>query len=151
MRIGFWGRCWGILPNANFYLGACYNRGMITEKVKRQGRSYRYAANGVKYTLSTQVNIWVHLVSAVAVLVLGWLLEFSWEQLLLVVLAVGLVVSAELMNTAIEELVNLLSPDHQAQAGVVKDIAAGAVLVAAIAAAIIGGALFGPALMGLLG
>lgn len=119
----------------------------MIKQAKRQAKSYRYAAKGVKYTLNSQVNIWLHLIIAVIVSLLAYLLHFTAEQLLIVVLAIGFVITAELFNTAIEEMVNLLSPEYHEVAGVVKDVAAGAVLVSAITAAIVGCILFGPALL----
>ena len=114
---------------------------------KRQVKSYRYAAKGVKYTLTTQVNIWIHLLIATVVLVLAYLLHFTTNQFLILIVTIGFVVVAELYNTAIEEMTNLLSPEYNQQAGVVKDIAAGAVLVSAITAAVVGAWLFVPAII----
>ena len=114
---------------------------------KRQVKSYRYAAKGVKYTLSTQVNIWIHLLIAMVVLVLAYLLHFTSNQFLILIITIGFVVVAELYNTAIEEMTNLLSPEYNQQAGVVKDVAAGAVLVSAITAAVVGAWLFIPAII----
>ncbi len=122
----------------------------MISQAKRQARSYRYAAKGVRYTLSTQINIWVHLVSAGAVICLGLVLHFSVEKMLLVVLAIGLVLAAELLNTAIEVMVDLLSPEYAEKAGIVKDVAAGGVLAAAVCASIVGISLFGPPLFSLL-
>ena len=127
-------------------MSACYNTLMINH-AKRQVKSYRYAAKGVKYTLSTQVNIWIHLLIAMVVLVLAYLLHFTSNQFLILIITIGFVVVAELYNTAIEEMTNLLSPEYNQQAGVVKDIAAGAVLVSAITAAIVGAWLFIPAII----
>lgn len=124
----------------------CYNMPMINQ-AKRQVHSYRYAAKGVKYTLSTQVNIWVHLLIAVVVLVLAYFLHFTPNQFMILIVIIGFVIVAELYNTAIEEMTNLLSPEFNPQAGVVKDIAAGAVLVAALTAAIVGSWLFIPAII----
>lgn len=118
---------------------------MITQ-AKRQVHSYRYAAKGVKYTFATQVNIWIHLIIASVVLALAYLLHFNTNQFLILLVTIGFVIVAELYNTAIEEMTNLLSPEFNQQAGVVKDIAAGAVLVSAITAAIVGAWLFIPAL-----
>ena len=125
---------------------ACYNTLMIRH-AKRQVNSYRYAAKGVKYTLTTQVNIWIHLLIASVVLVLAYLLHFTANQFLILIMTIGFVVVAELYNTAIEEMTNLLSPEYNQQAGVVKDIAAGAVLVSAITAAVVGAWLFIPAII----
>lgn len=118
---------------------------------KRQVKSYRYATKGVKYTFATQVNIWLHLVIALVVLVLAYLLQFSVEQYLIITIVIGVVIAAELFNTAIEEMTNLLSPEYHQVAGVVKDVAAGAVLVTAVTAAIVGAILFIPPLLELLG
>lgn len=115
---------------------------MVAHRVQKHIRSYGYAAKGVRYTFKTQVNIWVHLTATVLVLLLAAYLDFSLEQYIILVLTIGLVLSAELFNTAIEVLIDLISPEYQEKAGLVKDVAAGAVLVAATAAAIIGIVLF---------
>jgi diacylglycerol kinase len=115
--------------------------------VKRQVASYKYAARGIHYTLKTQVNIWIQLTVTVIVLALAYWLNFNPEQYLILVLTIGFVVVSELFNTALEALTDLLSPERQTQAGVVKDVAAGAVLVAAASAAIVGVVLFLPPLL----
>lgn len=115
---------------------------MVKHHVKRQMKSYKYAAKGVHYTLATQVNIWVQLFATVIVLLTAYYLDFSLEHYLILVLTIGFVIAAELFNTAIEILVDLISPEHHPQAGLIKDVAAGAVLVASFTAAIIGTVLF---------
>jgi diacylglycerol kinase len=110
--------------------------------VKRHVGSYRYATKGVHYTLTTQVNIWVQLTAALVVLLAAYFLDFSLEHYLLLLLTIGFVLAAELFNTAIEEMTNLLSPEYRDKAGVVKDVAAGAVLVASVTAALVGIILF---------
>jgi diacylglycerol kinase len=115
---------------------------MVHHRVKRHVNSYRYAAKGVHYTLSTQVNIWVQLLATLFVLIAAWLLDFSLEHYLILIVTIGLVLCAELFNTALEEMTDLLSPEIQQKAGLAKDIAAGAVLVASVAAAIVGVVLF---------
>jgi diacylglycerol kinase len=115
---------------------------MAPHQVQKHFRSYGYAAKGVRYTFRTQVNIWVHMAATILVLLLAVYLDFTLEQYIILILTIGLVLSAELFNTAIEVLIDLISPEYQAKAGLVKDVAAGAVLVAATAAAIIGIVLF---------
>lgn len=115
---------------------------MVHHHVKRHVNSYRYAAKGVQYTLHTQINIWVQLVATIVVLILAYWLDFSLENFLILLLAIGFVLATELMNTALEEMTNLLSPEYREKAGVVKDVAAGAVLVASVTAAIVGAILF---------
>lgn len=86
----------------------------------------------------------LHALSAVGVTAAGFFFEITATEWGLVALAVGLVVSAEIMNTAVETVVNLVTKDFNPLAGKAKDLAAGAVLVAAATAAIIGLLVFGP-------
>lgn len=116
-------------------------------RLHRHLKGYTYAAKGVSYTLRTQTNIWVHLALTIVALTLAYWLDFTLEQYLILVLTIGLVISAELFNTAIEELVNLTTPEQSLQAGVVKDIAAGAVLITAVIALMVGFLLFFPPLL----
>lgn len=104
--------------------------------------SFRYAYEGIRYGLKTQRNLRVHVVCAV--LAAGAAAFFhlppvKWAILLLVI---GLVIAAELINTAIESAIDLISPDLHPLAKVAKDTAAGAVLVCAIFAVLIGAVLF---------
>jgi len=92
-------------------------------------------------------NFRVMLAAAVAVTILGYILKISQAEWALLTLAMGLVLSLELLNTAGENLVDILSPDHDPRYGMVKDILAGAVLVAALAAAIVGALIFLPKLL----
>ena len=100
--------------------------------------------------LRTQANARIHLAATVVVLAGGFLGRLSCGEWCAVVAAVGLVWTAEGLNTAIEAVVDLVSPEYHVLAGRAKDLAAGAVLCAAIAAAIIGALIFGPRLAALL-
>ena len=92
-------------------------------------------------------NFRVMLAAAVIVIILGFFLNISPMEWCLVTLAMGLVLSLELFNTAGEKLVDILSPDHDPRYGMVKDILAGAVLVAAVVAALVGAMVFLPRLL----
>ena len=92
-------------------------------------------------------NFLVMLAAAIVVIVLGCILKISLMEWRLVTLAMGLVLSLELLNTAGEKLVDILSPDHGPRYGMVKDLLAGAVLVAALAAAIVGALVFLPRIL----
>ena len=92
-------------------------------------------------------NFRVMLAATVGVIILGCLLNISPMEWCLVTLAMGLVLSLELFNTAGEKLVDILSPDRDPRYGMVKDVLAGAVLVAALAAAIVGALVFWPKLL----
>lgn len=89
-------------------------------------------------------NFRVMLVCEVAVILLGYFLDISAAEWALVVLAMGLVLGLELVNTAGEKLVDILSPAHDSRYGLVKDILAGAVLIAAVAATVVGALIFWP-------
>jgi len=111
----------------------------------------RAAAAGFAYAVRTQRNLRVQLALAALVFLVGALLELGPVEVAVVVGLGGLVVAAELVNTSIEALVDLVAPDHRAHAGVVKDVAAAAVLVCAFGAAAGGAAVLGPALLVRLG
>ena len=113
-------------------------------------RSFGHAFRGLKVLLQTQPNARIHAVATVLVVAAGVLLRISPAEWALIVLAIAGVWTAEALNTAIEFLVDLVSPDPHPLAGKAKDIAAGAVLIAAIGSAVIGGFVFGPHLLRLL-
>ncbi|MCU0444143.1 MAG: diacylglycerol kinase family protein [Microscillaceae bacterium] len=106
--------------------------------------SFKYALQGIYYLLRTQPNAWVHLIISTLVGFFGFYFRISLGEWQMILLAMGLVLSAEGFNTALEVLVDWLSPEYQAQAGIVKDVSAGAVLLAAIAAAGVGILIFLP-------
>ena len=84
------------------------------------------------------------MIAAMAVIIAGIVLGITRTEWIMVVMCIGTVIAAELFNTAIEKLVDLVSPVRHPVAGRVKDIAAGAVLICAVAAAIIGLIIFIP-------
>ena len=85
----------------------------------------------------------VHGVIAVVAVILGFYYHITAGEWIAVLLCAGLVFVLEIINTAIESLVDLVQPDHDPLAGRVKDMAAGAVLVGAIVAIVIGAIIFG--------
>jgi len=111
-------------------------------QVKKFLNSFKYAFNGIKHCFRSENNFKVHTLAAIVVVVLGaWSKLSRWEWCILV-FCIGLVLCCEIFNTAIEKLVDLVSPSYNDKAGKVKDIAAGAVLVAAIVSFIIGSIIF---------
>lgn len=112
-------------------------------------KSLGYALNGLKLSLA-QRSIRIHLGFTVAVICAGFLLHLCLQEWCIIVFSIGLVWSAEVMNTAIEHFVDLVSPQYHEKAGKVKDLAAGAVLIAAIVAAITGLLVFGKHLLDLM-
>ncbi|TLM61159.1 MAG: phosphatase PAP2 family protein [Deltaproteobacteria bacterium] len=100
--------------------------------------SLNCAIEGVLWAAKTQRHMLVHLLAAVAVLLLALTLRLTLLEFALLALAIILVLFAELVNTALEVVVDLVSPDYHPLARRAKDVAAGAVLVASIGAVIMG-------------
>ncbi len=107
-----------------------------------------YAVEGVSYAIRTQPNMRFHVFAAVVVLIIGGVLLRTPVEWALIILAIGFVWVTELLNTSIEAMVDLLSPEIRERAKVAKDVAAGAVLVASMVAVGVGGVVFGARLGG---
>ncbi|MBP1930533.1 diacylglycerol kinase [Ammoniphilus resinae] len=101
-------------------------------------RSFGHAIEGIVYTVKTQRNMQIHIGAALLVLFMGWLLQISWSDVLLVFFSIFLVFILEMVNTAIEATVDLVTGEFHPLAKTAKDVAAGAVLLAAILAVIVG-------------
>ena len=111
---------------------------------RRRVASFGHAVRGVGAALRSEVHLRFHAVATVVVLGLGFYYRLGRLEWALVALAVAGVWTAELMNTALEALTDLASPDFHLLAGKAKDVAAGAVLLAAAGAAVVGALVFGP-------
>lgn len=112
--------------------------------------SFRFAFAGLWYVLRTQRNARIHLGLGVFAVGLGVGLGITVNEWLVLVLVIGLVFAAECFNTAVEALVDLVSPEWHERAKVAKDAAAATVLCTAIAASVIGAIVFVPHLLALL-
>ncbi|QHT60297.1 diacylglycerol kinase family protein [Paenibacillus lycopersici] len=112
--------------------------------MRRFLRSVAFAWGGIRSASGSQANMKIHLAAAVLVNAAGLLLGLSRAEWLAVIIVQGMVLAAELMNTAVEHVVDLASPQPHPLAKAAKDTAAGAVLVTAIAAAIVGLIVFWP-------
>jgi len=108
--------------------------------------SFGHALRGWGHVLKTQQNAWIHSLIASIVIALGLWLGLSARDWAVIVLTIAMVFTAEFINTAIEAIVDLASPDHHPLAKVGKDVGAGAVLVAASAAVVVGLLILGPPL-----
>jgi len=107
-------------------------------------RSFGHALRGLKLLLQTQHNARIHAAATVLVVAAGALLGISTAEWALIALAAAGVWATEALNTAVEFLVDLASPELHPLAAKAKDVAAGAVLVAAIGSLIVGVLVFGP-------
>ena len=101
-------------------------------------RSFKYAFQGFRWMIRDEHNSWIHLGIVSVLLPVCFVLKLSIVEWALIVISIGIVLTAELINSAIERLADRLSTEHDEGIGKIKDIAAAAVLISAIAAAIVG-------------
>ena len=113
-------------------------------------KSFHYALNGLAVMLKSQHNAWIHAMATIAAAIAGLWFGLTKAEWCWIVLAIMSVWTAEALNTAFEFLTDVASPDFHPLAGKAKDVAAGAVLIAAVGSAIIGVIVFGPYVLALL-
>jgi len=109
--------------------------------------TFQHAFDGITYVFKTQRNAWIHSIATIAVFILGIWAEISITGWALLIIAIGMVWTAEVMNTAIEVAVDLASPQKHPLAKISKDVAAAAVLISAVFALIIGILILGKPLL----
>jgi diacylglycerol kinase (ATP) len=114
-------------------------------------QSLRYAGRGVRLMLRTQHNAWLHAVASCCVLIVGGLFVLSATEWCWIVLAIMAVWTAEALNTALELLADVASPEFHPLVGQAKDVAAGGVLISAGGSVIIAALIFGPHVLKLFG
>ena len=107
-------------------------------------RSFAYAWAGLRTLLRTQHNAWIHAAATLLVMAAGAYFRLAASEWLWLVLAMTLVWTAEAFNTALEFLADAVTQERQPLIGQAKDVAAGAVLIAALGALIIGVLVLGP-------
>ena len=114
--------------------------------INSRARSFGYAFRGFWYVLRTQQNAWIHAVIATLVVILSLWLRLDAREWAIIILTTAMVFTAEFLNTAIEAVVDLASPQKHPLAKVGKDVGAAAVLIAALAAILVGLLILGPPL-----
>jgi diacylglycerol kinase len=107
-------------------------------------KSFGFAWQGIAYAFKYNQNIKIHIIAAITVLLFGLFLGLTKYEMFSVALLVIFVISSEMINTAIEEVVDLLVEKHNQHAKIAKDVSAGMVLVITIFAVIIGIFIFLP-------
>ena len=117
------------------------------ERAKTLLASFGYAGAGLRYVLRTQRNFRIHLAAALIATIAGGLLGLSFTEWATLAILVVMVLAAEMVNTMVEALVDLVTQDYHPLAKVAKDVAAGVVLLTAIGAVVVGGLIFGPKLL----
>lgn len=114
--------------------------------IKHRIRSFGFAFKGIATLFATQGNAQVHVLATVLIVALGAWLGLSPTEWCLILICIAMVLTAEGMNTAIEFVVDLVSPDHHPLAGKAKDVAAGAVLISVIICGCVWGIIYLPKL-----
>lgn len=109
-----------------------------TYSIKRLGNSFKYAWEGIKSAYKTEQNILIHTIVAILVLFVGIIVKLSYIEFAIVFLVIGLVITAEMFNTSIENAIDMAMPSIHPLAKAAKDVASGAVLFSAIIAVIVG-------------
>lgn len=113
--------------------------------------SFQYAWAGIRYAFQTQRNFRIHVIFGVMAIALGVFLQLTRVEIAIVGLTIGAVLTMELLNTAIESVVDLtVKQTYHELAKIAKDCAAGAVLISALAAVLVAGSLLLPPLITLL-
>ncbi len=107
-------------------------------------KSFVYAGKGIYTLISREHNAWIHCAAIIVIAAAGFYFGITRGEWIAVVFCFGLVVAVEAVNTAIENLVDMVCPEKKPEAGTVKDLAAGAVLICAITAMVVGGIVFIP-------
>lgn len=118
--------------------------------IKRLRKSFGYVFKGIDDVIEHEPNMKIHVVAAILVVIMAFILKVSIIEWIILVLLIGAVLAAETINTTIENLVDMYTKEYDENAKIVKDTAAGTVLILAITSAIIGLIIFVPKIIYLL-
>lgn len=141
----------GIRPRAELDEPAAPNARARQGIISGRWFSFQAAIAGVVHTVRTQPNAWIELSAAAVVVAAGWWFAVSALEWAVLGMTVTLVLALECVNTAIEAVVDLVSPQVHPLAKIAKDTAAGALVMAVLGSLIVAGAIFGPRIWALLG
>lgn len=111
---------------------------------KKRAQSFVHAFRGIFYTLRTQHNFWIQLILMALAVAMGFVFKIEHYEWLAIVIVSGLVLAFEIANTAVETFLDAHYPEPNKKTGLIKDLAAGAVLMASIAALVVGLLIFIP-------
>lgn len=120
------------------------------QEYKRLINSFRYAIEGFISSFKTERNMKIHILAMILVIISGLILKISTIEWCISTIMIVLVISAELFNTAIETIVDMICPEKNEKAKLAKDISAAAVLALAIGAIVIGIIIFVPKIIAII-
>lgn len=119
-------------------------------KDKKNRIGFSHAWNGIIKTYQSELNFRIHIFAAIVVILFGILLRITSTEWVAIVFAIGFVLTAEMINSVVETMIDYIKPEYHPKAGYIKDAAAGAVLISAMVAVIIGCIIFIPRIYELL-
>lgn len=111
--------------------------------------SFKYALEGIWHALKNNRNLRIAFFLASTVILLGLYFNVTFFEMIILIIAILLVILSEMINTAIEEMVNLITSEHRREAKIAKDVAAGMVLIAVLGSVIVGVQIFTPYILNL--
>lgn len=115
--------------------------------IQKLKRSFSYSYDGFVHVWKNHQNIRVHMIAALLVILLGFILKISRTEFLFILVAIFTVIIAEMINTSLEEMTNLITREHRMEAKIAKDVAAAVVLLSSIFAVVVGIIIFYPHVM----
>ncbi|KKT56967.1 MAG: diacylglycerol kinase [Candidatus Amesbacteria bacterium GW2011_GWA1_44_24] len=107
-------------------------------------KSFKFAADGVKEAFQSERNMKIHFIMMILAIILGIILNLSSVEWAVLTVTIGMVLILEFINTSIEQIVDIVSPEKQEKAKIAKDVAAAGVLISSIVAILVGIFLFVP-------
>lgn len=118
--------------------------------IKRLIKSFNYAINGIKETIKSEPNMKIHVSMAILVIICGFIFKVSIIEWIILLTLIALVFAGEVLNTTFENLVDMYTKEITEEAKIIKDTAAGTVLILAVASAVIGLLIFIPKIIEVL-
>ena len=115
--------------------------------LRKRFQSFKYAINGLKILLFEEHNARIHFFISICVVIAGFIFKVSTIEWLFLILAIGIVITIEIINSAIENIADFISPEKHDKIKIIKDLSAAAVLICAITAAVIGLVIFIPKIL----
>jgi diacylglycerol kinase len=118
--------------------------------IKARIKSFSYALNGLKVLIKNEHNARIHFVAMILVIIASFVLKINKNEWLSIIIVIGFVFSMEIINSAIEQLADFVSPNYQEIIKKVKDLSAAAVLISALVSVIVAFIIFIPKIIELL-
>lgn len=113
-------------------------------------QTFKHAINGISHVFKNEQNFKIHIIATILIIIAGFLFSIDKTEWMIIIIAISVVTSFEIINSAIEYLCNFVSPEYNNKIKHIKDASAGAVLISAIGALFLGLIIFIPKVLELL-